>query len=87
MFFSTDLLANKAGSFSRIWLLGCGSEKVKGQDNKTNVIKLIKLVQEWIQRQDAKRYVKIYLAMYILPIGFMNVNEFTISSAKCRVTY
>jgi len=55
MFFSTDLLANKSGPFSRIWLLGCGSEKVKGQDNKTNIIKLIKLVQEWIQRQDAKR--------------------------------
>jgi hypothetical protein len=57
MFFSTDLLANKSGPFSRIWLLGCGSEKVKGQDNKTNVIKLIKVVQEWIQRQDAKRYI------------------------------
>ena len=56
MFFSTDLLANKSGPFSRIWLLGCGVEKVKGEDNKKNIIKLIKLVQEWIQRQDAKRY-------------------------------
>ena len=56
MFFSTDLLAHKSGPFHRIWLLGCETKKVQGPDNKTDVVKLVKAIKEWIQREDSHRY-------------------------------
>ena len=55
MFFSTDLLAHKSGPFRRIWLLGCSSKKLNGQDLKLDVSKIAEAIQEWVCHQDSRR--------------------------------
>ena len=55
MFFSTDLLAQKASPFARIWLLGCVKEKIKAQDQKIDVAKIASAILDWINREDMHR--------------------------------
>jgi len=85
MFFSNDLLLHKSGPFSRIWYLGSlEKEKLKKPDYKYKVTKLLKMLREWIQRQDAHR-LSLYLSSS-LTFGVVRILHGQVAHLKQEVS-